>query len=234
MRWSRVTRRHERVVVCGQGPSWADVDTEQLRKTIASGAVPIFVNGAVDSAGPLIDYRLPEDQPAYWFTLDPSLENLARMASPFTRISYLAAVPEDYEQRFPIHQHVSYLRRVVRENPDPGSAPFAERVLSQIVGGLSEDPGAVHTGNSGFGALGLAYLMRARRVVLLGIDGRGHRRWDGTENQSLDHLPDLFAGAVEQLKARGVEVVNGCPTSAVTCFPKMSAEEALAWVMRAG
>lgn len=218
-------------MICGQGPSWADVDMIQLGEVIASGVVPIFVNGAIDGAGNSLDYYLPTEQAAYWFTLDPSPENLARMASPFGRVSYLAAVPDDYERRFPIHRHVTYLRRIVRENPDPESAPFEERILRQIVGGLSEDPGAIHTGNSGFGALGVAYLMRAQRIVLLGIDGQGRRRWDGTINLSLGHLPGLFAGATEQLEARDIGVVNGCSTSAVACFPRMTSAEALRWVV---
>lgn len=97
-------------------------------------------------------------------------------------------------------------------------------------GGLSEDPGTINTGNSGFGGLGLAYHMRPHKVALLGVDGRKERRVDGGMPRSLDHLPALFESAVPQLRSAGIEVANGSPDSEVDCFPRMTPREAVQWL----
>ena len=100
---------------------------------------------------------------------------------------------------------------------------------------LSEDPGAIHTGNSGWGALGLAYHMRPRKVALLGVDanGAGHAYADIPQRPGeLDHLPLLFVSACGQLEARGIQVRNGSPESNVTCWPRVEANAALRWLER--
>lgn len=219
--------RHDRILILGQGPSFREVDTEILRLAAVQGVALIAVNGAIDYV-PWCDY---------WFTLDPGVENRARMERRLANTRYFAAVPDAFgtpaakssDHRKPPPSHVTLLRRVAGD--DGGRGPFERRVRRQIVGGLAEDPSQIHTGNSAFGALGLAYHMRPRRVGLLGIDGRGRRRWDGSKNLSLDHMPDLFAGAVAQLKRRGVCVLNGSPDSAVTCFPRVEPNEAIQLVM---
>lgn len=218
-----------RFVVCGQGPSWADVDVDLLERIRTEESVAVV---AVNNA---VDHVLGAD---YWFTLDPSRENLAHMESPREGVRYVAAVPDDFGtprarhpwQRPPVPDHVLYLHRIV--NDEPAEGPFRERVWSQIVGGMSEDPRRIHTGNSGFGAFQLAWLLGAERVVLLGIDGRGRERWDGSSNFYLDHLPELFRGALPQLLRDGVRVANGSPESAVDCFPRLSPGDSLAWLVR--
>ena len=82
--------------------------------------------------------------------------------------------------------------------------------------GLSDDPEAVCTGgHSGYGALGIAYTKRARRVFLIGYDlnpvrGRKdlYRFW-----------ADNYWNALPQLQARGVEVFNCNRGSAIDAFP---------------
>ena len=92
--------------------------------------------------------------------------------------------------------------------------------------GLGED--RVHFGgNSGFQAINLAYLWGAKRIVLLGFDGKavgGKDHWFGQHPQGLtqvqpyslwlDHFPQL----AYDLKREGVEVINCSPDSAITCF----------------
>ncbi|MFP3947089.1 MAG: hypothetical protein ACLFWG_00030 [Longimicrobiales bacterium] len=216
-------------VVCGQGPSWANVDVGLVDRVRRDHPVAVIaVNGAVEHV-PAADY---------WFTLDPSRENLDLMRDPVDGVRYVAAVPDEFGtpearhrwQRPPVPEHVLYLRRVVAEEPTEG--PFEERVWAQIVGGMSEDPRAIHTGNSGFGALQLACLLGAERVTLLGIDGHGRERWDGSPNFYLGHLPHLFRGALPQLQERGVLVANGSPESFVDCFPRLRPRDALAWLVR--
>lgn len=207
--WGRVEWTAAAAVICGQGPSFADVDLAQLRRIRDDiGAVVIAVNGAINHI-PWADY---------YFTLDPDRRHLRRLDQRQPGVRYVVAVPPEYGTPSAIHDHavsppqgVTYLRRVQGKK-------------------LSEDPGEIVSGNSAYGALGLSYLMGARRVVLLGVDGRGLQRWDGTRNNDLSHLPALFARALPQLRARGIEVVNGSLRSAIECFPTASPAKALNWL----
>ncbi len=197
-------------MIAGSGPSLAAM----VRQSIPFCQV-IAVNGAVHQV-----------QADHWFTLDPSTANRDRMRRPIPGVRYWAAVPPDYgtpsaqtaEMRTPADAHVTYLQRLVGDGT-LGSRP-----------GLSSDPGAIHTGNSAYGALGLAYLMGARRIVLVGVDGAGGYHGAAGAPRDLRHLPDLFASAVPQLASAGVQVVNASMESTIQCFPKMRFKEALRWM----
>lgn len=95
--------------------------------------------------------------------------------------------------------------------------------------GLSEDNGTIHIGGtSGYGALNLAYLKRARTIFLLGFDmagGHWHPEpgWGGAI--MLEPWVSAFDVAADQLKANGVHVVNCSPRSAIAAFEKISLEE---------
>ena len=204
-----------RAVICGQGPSWALVDVQELTRTREAGALVIAVNGAVAHA--------PAD---VFFTLDLSPENRRRIANPVPGVRYVVAAPATETNRV---GHVTYLRRIERAVSRKG--PYAHRAGQEAPGGLSEDPKAINTGNSAFGALNLAYHLGVQRIVLLGVDGCGYTRWDGTRNFCLEHMPALFASAVPQLAAAGIAVVNGSPQSAVECFPRLTPHDALEWLM---
>lgn len=93
-------------------------------------------------------------------------------------------------------------------------------------------------GNSGFQALNLAAQFGARRVLLLGFDchdqGKvhwyGRNNWHGGANPSESNFKRwrrAFGNAAEQLKVRGVEVLNASPVTSLTCFPRASVGEAL-------
>jgi len=117
---------------------------------------------------------------------------------------------------------VKILKRIQGEKYGRAKAP----------GGLSDDPTAINTGNSGFGALNLAYHMRPEKIVLLGIDANHNLpRVTGGYSRSLDHLPELFGTACPQLKAAGIQVVNGSLISKITCFPRVSPERAMEWLV---
>ena len=150
MSWGKVTERIDRAIICGQGPSWRQVDLAQLGRVQSMGVGLVAVNGAIDSV-PFADY---------WFTLDMSPENQRRVMEPASGVQYYAAVPPEWERRLRGLEHLTCLKRVVKEERRRG--PFRLRVLYQIVGGISEDPGEIYTGNSAFGALGLVYLKGAR------------------------------------------------------------------------
>lgn len=108
--------------------------------------------------------------------------------------------------------------------------------------GVSDEPGVIFEGgNSGFQALMLALQFGARRVVLIGYDMKRRGGRDGRVHFFGDHpLPlhnatdntlrawaDRFALIEPRLRHRGVTVINATKETAITCFPRMSLEEAL-------
>ena len=105
--------------------------------------------------------------------------------------------------------------------------------------GLCLAPGKIHTGkNSGYAAMGLAFMWGAATIVLLGYDfqrtgGRSH--WHGDHEGSLPNLSANLEGWVRRmvqlgadLRAHGVRVVNASRETAITCFPRAPIEDALA------
>lgn len=134
------------------------------------------------------------------------------------------------------HKDVTYLHRPYRKPPYI----------------LSEDPTTITNGmNSGFGALGLAYLKGAKLLYLLGFDfkfqpdGRTHFHagydWfnEDTENSvSIKQMNincqrlfpqwiEAFRDTLPQLKQAGVQVFNCSPDSALPYFPHKPYEECL-------
>ena len=152
-----------------------------------------------------------------WFTLDPWGLYGPQLPGRFFKGQLYAAVPEDFatpEAKIKSHTmrptaNIKYLKR-----------QFGE--------GLSEDPTVIHTGNSGFGALGLAYHMRPKKILLLGIDGdSGYYYTTSKVNNDLSHLPELFESTIPQLKYNNISVINGSPNSSVTCFSRYTPHYAL-------
>jgi len=93
-------------------------------------------------------------------------------------------------------------------------------------------------GNSGGFAAALALLAGVARIVYLGLDCKpaadGRRHWHGAHPQglgdamSMDAWPDELAKLAEHAAADGVEIINSSRDTALTCFPRVPLEEALA------
>ena len=110
-------------------------------------------------------------------------------------------------------------------------------VRERICDALMEDPGVIEAGgNSGFGALNLAWHKKAMRIVLLGFDYTGKHycneryeaRPDGHNSQYMQNWATNFRNTLPQSQARGVEVITASPSSLVDAFPRMTIDEALA------
>lgn len=212
--------RMSRVLIVCNGPSAEGVTLP----TLPGRAHVIAVNGAIN--------WLPHVNS--FFSLDPSeyVRGLLRKRRP--DVVYWLAVPDDYgmptarlkQHRRPAEPWVNYLHRKTGDG-FRGACPT-----------LSGRFGDIHTGNSGYGALGLAYLMRARKIAFIGLDGGGDRYVfmpaDGPLKPCppFDYLPDLFASAVPQLDGTGVQVVNGSPDSAIDCWPRMDPSAAVEWLLK--
>lgn len=97
--------------------------------------------------------------------------------------------------------------------------------------GFSDQTNVLHTGNSVYTAMNLAYLDNPRKIALLGVDGSKNRSIGGNHAPgNLTHLPLLFESAIEQLARKDIQVLNGSPDSSVTCFERASPEAAIEWI----
>lgn len=211
--YGRVEGHEPRVLIVANGPSAAGVDIPD-----DLDAHVIVVNGA-------LEWCRPADA---FFTLDPS-EYVRSLVARGGDIDFYMAVPEDYgtsnafvqSHRAPAEPYVTYLRRVTGDG------------VRGACGTLATDPGEIHTGNSAWGALGVAWHLGAERVAFIGLDCTRdpYPYTGGSPRHDFDHVPDLFASAVPQLEARGVTVLNGSPRSMVTCFPRVEAGVALEWLV---
>ena len=134
-------------------------------------------------------------------------------------------------------------RRV--HDADPGIRWLADGGWNEGQGlvGLDERPTHLRNGrNSGYQALHLAVHLGAKRIVLLGYDmktgpnGEGH--WFGehvdetgqerkTTPATIQRWAAHFETLVEPLAARGIEVLNATPGSAIACFPRTSLADCL-------
>lgn len=93
-----------------------------------------------------------------------------------------------------------------------------------------------HGGNSGAGAVSLAAHFGARRIILLGYDckygANGARHWHGDHPAELRNATSLpkWRGQFSEIAGHlvGVEVVNATRDTALTVWPRVSLEEALA------
>lgn len=153
----------------------------------------------------------------FWFTLDPSESNRRLMMSAYQDVTYYAAVPDEFQIVSP---RIKHLRRITGN----GHGRYRTK------GSLSRDKGAIHTGNSAWGALQLAVHMEASQIALFGVDGYGEYYYGGNP-RDLSMMNDLFSSAVSELNEMGIEVVNGSRHSHVTCFQRMEPEEALKWLV---
>lgn len=194
-----------RAVIVASGPS-------------AKGFVPpddvlvIAVNGAIDWLS----------RADYFFTLDLSQANVFRLHNQRKGVNYTYAYSEPVRH---LSGRAEYYDRVADEffvNPKQLSPQWwANRWGCKF--GLSTDLYKIHTGNSAWGALGLAYHLGCERVALVGIDASREPRIEGGRPNNLSHLPLLFESALGQ-----IDFVNcGHMQSKV---PAMSNAEGMAWL----
>lgn len=216
IQWGKVDhpeKINDVVIVCS-GSSLTEIDLTKLK---SKSCFIITVNGAGNS----IDFA------DAWFTLDPWGLAGPQLPSKHTGKLY-AAVPEDFgtnyarckQHRCRPPRNVTFLHRLM------GSNMINDTTSHKL--GLSEDKSCINTGNSGYGAINLAYHLRPKRIVILGMDaGMGYFYTKEKTNRTLNVLPQLCASAVPQLNAAGIEVINGSQISKVKCFPTMSPTEAI-------
>jgi len=86
------------------------------------------------------------------------------------------------------------------------------------VAGINQTPGHINTGNSAWGALGLAWHLGLRDVAFIGVDANDGPRCEGGNSDNLSHLPMLFASAThtfDKLACCGEMRAPGVPMMAI-------------------
>ncbi|QCR38795.1 hypothetical protein [Nissabacter sp. SGAir0207] len=167
----------DRVIIVASGPS--------ARGFLPPRDVPVIaVNGAIDWIA----------RASYFFTLDPSPDNMRRLATRRSNVRYFSGgITQEgvYE-----YERVSYR---AAEPPVKGSPEWWLWRWSAKPG-LSEDPTRINNGNSAWGALGLAYHLGFKNVALVGVDATQEARYKvGGRPNNLSHLPLLFKSALGQI-----------------------------------
>lgn len=215
--WGRVNPEDVKnnIIIVGSGKSLTGFDFERLR---GLGTI-IAVNDAAKSI-PFADM---------WFTLDPWGLHGPQLPPVFSGKFY-AAVPEDFgtmnahtkDHRHKPDHRITFLHRLRSHNRVGVSSETAYKV------GLSEDTSCINTGNSGYGALNLAYHFRPKKILILGIDGTmGYFYTNNTCNRPLTHLPAMFQSAKPQLDKAGIELINGSLHSEIAAYPRYTIDDAL-------
>lgn len=202
----KYAKRHG-VLIVADGPSAAVLRNFYIPQEV----YVIGVNGAA--------HWLPRVDA--FFTLDPAPRQRWMMQNQRQGVRYFAAVPDHYGSAFakgnmrgPREAGVTFLRRI--EGPGPhSSAP-----------GMNRNPSCINTGNSAWGAMGIAHHMKAMKIGLVGVDGSNRPRVSGGRPNDLSHLPWLFS-----TYDGPADVRNGSPGSAIECFDKMSAQEVIQWLL---
>lgn len=105
--------------------------------------------------------------------------------------------------------------------------------------GLSTEPGVVHSGrNSGYQLINLAWLRGYRRLLLLGYDlqrtgGKAH--WFGEHPTPEMRATSIGPGWIEphdrlaaMLGRYDLDIINCTRETALTCYPRMPIDQALA------
>lgn len=221
--FDQVTERARRVLIVASGPSAMDLDIKLVAKAKRMGVYVLGVNRAWDWCPHL----------SGWFTLDPDNYVIKYLFEDIGKgkVQRYAAIPRDYGQpnaRVRYHQNMPRFDRVKYLQRVRGNGPMKSMAM------LSENPRAIHTGNSAWGAMGLAYHMQPERIGMVGVDAVkeiGYAHLAGRPRYRLDHLPWLFSTAVPQLARAGIAVRNGSPDSRVTCFKKCTPNETVQWLM---
>lgn len=131
--------------------------------------------------------------------------------------------------RLDLHKHVGPYKISWRPlPPTPGLKIYKLRHIGQPPA-LSSDPIKIVANNTGQGAINIAFLFGASRILLLGFDMQpvaGRHNWHRlhkSNSTAPQRYKQVFIPSIERqsslLKKNGVEVINCTANSALTCFP---------------
>lgn len=211
-----VEQRHDKVLIIGGGESLRGFDFSLLDS----------YKGVIITVNSVIKHLRRAD---YWITVDPTLNCMPQdnMTNRRDDCYYFACYPrlDDSNRKwYPIVDGIHYLERMTPE--EVGNSR------------LQEDKSKIMTGDSIYGALGLAYHFEAKEVIMLGVDvyGEGHwydttdpynKGWGSRFEQYKSNRPPIYAQSVDQFNIRGTKVINGSLYSKIDCFERMTPQDAI-------
>ncbi|WP_434462186.1 hypothetical protein ACMV5L_01810 [Serratia plymuthica] len=181
--------RYKRAIIVASGPSAKNFSPPE-------GVAVIAVNGAID--------WLPRAD--YFFTLDPSPENIRRLKNRRPEVIYCVA-------GFTVQNAFCFERVAYRNGPEPDNkdSPQWWAWRLQAVESLCTEVNKIHTGNSAWGALGLVYHLGIKQVALIGVDASEEPRVEGGQSNNLSHLPALFSSARHQINVVSLGKLSSIP-----------------------
>lgn len=133
-----------------------------------------------------------------WFSLDASLQNQRRLAvRRLNHCVYVTCGPRWVLKGDKHYERVDSLKTRTPLPPQPAGSPQWWFWRYGCVAGINHNDGQINTGNSAWGALGLAWHLGFRDVALVGVDANNGVRCEGGVSDNLSHLPLLFSSAVD-------------------------------------
>lgn len=148
-----------------------------------------------------------------WFSLDASPDNRRHLFVAHERGARCHVAGEPWLLHARCMRIARYWTRV---HADPHRGPLPDTPeghlrLNQAVLGINKTPGHINTGNSAWGALGLAWHMGFDDVALVGVDASTGERCEGGHSRNLSHLPLLFASALPDMRVVSCGALDSVP-----------------------
>lgn len=215
--------KYERYLLVGTGPSVKTLSFADF-ETLSDNVIIVSVNSSI--------LFLPKAD--IWFTLDDSFRNLKYAGMAHSRQIPVVMALEEAGRRKHKNSPYYFLDRaskpvyIQKRYPNTPLGWFSRWGCLE---GLSEDTSCIHSGNSLAGALNLAFFDKPKKIGILGLDGSDQRSAGGGHSpNNLSHLPFLFSTYKKQLDDSNIQVKNGSPNSAVTCFERCTPKELIEWI----
>lgn len=211
-------------LIIGTGPSIKDVKLSKMN--IPDNVITISVNTS-------ITFFKSAD---IWFSLDPSYKNIKcyNIAKHYNIPCVWALKKNISSINNCAYKHKYILNRVENYKKSKDSVPNTPKEWFNrwsCVPGLSNNTNCIHTGNSVYGALNLAFHDKPNKISILGLDGIQEKSVGGNHYpKNLSHLPLLFNSSVKQLNEANIQVVNGSPHSEIKSFERVTPTEAIKWL----
>lgn len=151
----------------------------------------------------------------YWFSLDASWHNRRWLECAVARDVECHVAGDRWRDVATAMYYAKLWERVdsLHTYPEPAKEGSPEWWLWRLgaVLGICKEAGRIHTGNSAWGALGLAWHFGFRDVALVGVDASDEARVEGGMSANLSHLPLLFASALPDINVVSCGELDSVP-----------------------
>jgi hypothetical protein len=212
-----VKHKEDKVIIIAGGESLRGVDLS----AVYNSNIPIItVNNVI--------FHLKRAN--YWMTVDPMFNGEPQKALQQMKeeVYYYCAFPD-----------LTNSPSGVMSYQTVEGVHYLERIGKYELPTLQEDKSRITSLDSVYGALGLAYHMEAKEILILGLDAYGELHWYDNSKYNAYHMSkDWFDGykqnlvngyphCLEQFDKLGTKIINGSKNSLITAFRRESPEVAI-------